>query len=83
MSGKSTRPSVLEEYRSAVREAVIRFEPRLNRETLVVDVKVLPPPIGTAEFGLLIEGELMGLETNRRISFQSRVNASTGRVVLV
>ncbi|MEE2972701.1 MAG: GPW/gp25 family protein [Planctomycetota bacterium] len=83
MSGKSTRPSVLQDYRTAVRDAVARFEPRLDPETLMIDVAVLPPPVGTAEFGLLIEGELLGLDTARRISFRSRVNASTGRVVLV
>ena len=83
MSGRSTRPSILLEYQNAVRNAVLRFEPRLNPETLVVEVSALPPPIGSAEFGLRIEGELLGLDSVRRLSFRSRVSASTGRVVLV
>ena len=83
MSGKSTRPGILHEYQREVRDAVIRFEPRLNPETLVVEVTALPPPVGSAEFGLMIEGELMGVDSVRRLSFRSKVSASTGRVVLV
>ena len=83
MSGRSTRPSILQEYQTAVRNAVLRFEPRLNPDSLVVEVSALPPPVGSAEFGLRIEGELLGLDTTRRFSFRSKVSASTGRVVLV
>ena len=83
MSGRSTRPSILQEYQTAVRNAVLRFEPRLNPDSLVVEVSALPPPVGSAEFGLRIEGELLGLDSARRLSFRSKVSASTGRVVLV
>ena len=83
MAGKSTRPSILSNYEKEVRKAVLRFEPRLDPSTLNVEVALLPPPAGSSEFGLRIEGELLGLETRRRVQFRSRVSASTGRVVLV
>jgi type VI secretion system protein ImpF len=83
MAGKSTRPSILSNYEKQVRIAVLRFEPRLDPSTLTVEVALLPPPAGSSEFGLRIEGELLGLETRRRVQFRSRVSASTGRVVLV
>lgn len=83
MAGKSTKSSTLSNYQKQVRDAVLRFEPRLEPSTLTVEVALLPPPAGGSEFGLRIEGELRGLETRRRVQFRSRVSASTGRVVLV
>lgn len=82
MSGRSAGPVNLQEYEKLVRDAVLRFEPRLKSEGLEVEVGPLPPPAGSAEFGLRIEGVLAGVDSSRRVTFRSRVSATTGRVAL-
>lgn len=82
VAGKMVSPNSLAEYEAEIREAVRRFEPRIDFETLEVSAEEPMATGSNAVFSLKIEGDLVGLESSRRLVFVSRVSAATGRVEL-
>ena len=82
VAGKMVSPNSLAEYEAEIREAVRRFEPRIDFETLEVSAEEPRATGSNAVFSLKIEGDLVGLESSRRLVFVSRVSAATGRVEL-
>ena len=82
-TGKSIQGDHLERFSGSIEEAIRRFEPRLDPDTLSVKAFQLEAPDKGVVFGLTIEADLAGVENNRRIIFRSEVNSNTGRVTLI
>jgi type VI secretion system protein ImpF len=83
IAGRTMEPSVLVDFERSIRNAVERFEPRLDPDSIQVQVLQRGVGLSATEFTLRITGQMRGESSNRQLVFDSLVNSDTGRVKLI
>jgi len=83
IAGRTMETGALKHFEHSIREAVDRFEPRLDSETVLVQAIPSGSGLSSTEFTLRITGQMRGESGTRQLVFDSLVNSDTGRVKLI
>jgi type VI secretion system protein ImpF len=80
LAGASASGIDADELARQVKEAILRFEPRILREGLAVQVAARPEAVGSPQLTMRIEGVLWALPAPVRIQVNTSFDLESGRV---